>query len=105
MNAHAEYLVALDRQLTPRSSFDQALLDFLALRPRSGADGMRDGRRAAMVAALDNRATWIQIREWRRGNVPAPKWATELLASKMLERRAVLDRGIFAALKNKTAGD
>jgi len=58
-----------------------------------------------MVAALDNRATWIQIREWRRGNVPAPKWATELLASKMLERRAVLDRGIFAALKNKTAGD
>ena len=91
--AARDHVAALDRQASPRSSFDRALLAYLALQPRSGASGLRDGRRAAMVAALDARATWLQIREWRRGNARAPLWALDLLDKKMAERQNELAHG------------
>lgn len=75
----------------PRSTFDEALLTLLAIRPRHGRDGKRDGRRAAMIAALDGKASWGNIRSWRRGNARAPQWAIDLLVRKMKERHAALD--------------
>ena len=55
--------------------------------PRDGRDGLRDGRRAAMVAALNGRASWIMIRQWRRGIEPVPQWAKDLIADKIRDRR------------------
>jgi hypothetical protein len=93
-----EHIRALDRATATRSKFDKALLAYLGLRPRSGADGLQDGRRARMILALDNRATWNQIKDWRRGWRRAPQWSLDLLARKIDERIAEL-------LKSKTASD
>jgi len=101
MNARAEYHASFAGYRVPRTEFDLALHALTATPYRLA----RDGRRRIMLEALDGRATWEQIKHWRAGRRSAPKWALELLARKMSERRAVLDRGIFAALKNKTAGD
>lgn len=78
-----EHLESFPVPLSPRSQFDRALLTYLGLRPRSGIDGLRDGRRRAMLKALDDRATWPQIREWRRGRATAPKWAADLINEKI----------------------
>ena len=40
-----------------------------------------------MIRALDYRATWPQIRHWRRGTISAPQWARDLIASKIAARR------------------
>jgi len=90
---HADRLAEI---AAPRSTFDRALLVYLDLFPRSGATGLRDGRRALILAAFNHEATWDQIRSWRRARRPAPKWATDLLASKIAERRESLDCGLFA---------
>ena len=87
----AEHLNTFATRLAPRSNFDRALLALLALAPRHGRDGLRDGRRAAMLAALDNRATWQQVRAWRRARRGVPQWAIDLLDSKLAKRQAELD--------------
>jgi len=88
MNAHAEYHAGFARAPLPRSNFDKALLRLLELEARDGRDGMRDGRRSAMLQALEGRATWGQIRSWRRGEARAPQWACDMLARKLAQRRA-----------------
>lgn len=93
MNARAEYPDMFPAPLSPRSQFDRALLTYLGLRPRSGVDGIRDGRRRAMLNALDGRATWPQIREWRRGRAQAPKWAIDLINHKIDARAKELLAG------------
>ena len=84
--APVEHVESFADRVATRSNFDAALLAYLALHPRSGRDGLRDGRRAAMRRALDNRATWHQIKDWRRGWRPAPQWAKDLLAQKLAEQ-------------------
>lgn len=81
--APRKYFCTLDRIARPRSNFDAALCALLRIKPLTGKDGARDGRRARMVAALDHRATWRQIRRWRRNESPAPAWARELLAREL----------------------
>lgn len=71
------------RPIGTRSEFDAALLAVLSLKPIDGRDGLQDGRRARMVAALDNRASYSAIRHWRHNTRPAPQWARELLAAKL----------------------
>ena len=93
-NAPLNHIDQLAERAAPRSPFDQALLDYLQLAPRSGATGLCDGRRFAMVRALESRATWSQIREWKRGRRRAPQWAIDLLREKIAARRAELDRGL-----------
>ena len=94
--AQLEHLAAFKRYSVPRSSFDQKLLSLLKLRPHPGLDGSRDGRRAAMRSALDNRTSWAMIRHWRRGTKPVPQWATDLLNAKIAERLKELERGLAA---------
>lgn len=85
----------------PRSAFDDALLFYLMLQARDGRDGMRDGRRAAMIHALDNRATWIQIRHWRRGTGRVPQWARDLILDKIAKRLSRAEH-VKAKLQNET---
>ena len=75
---------------SPRSNFDQAICLMIGLPPRSGITGMRDGRRAKILALFDGEATWSQIREWRRGRSKPPIWACERLAAKALETEQAL---------------
>ena len=84
--ARAEHVAALDRLACPRSNFDAALCELLGIKPRTGLDGATDGRRAAMLSALDGRATWDQIRHWRRDNARAPQWALDLLDRRLSEK-------------------
>ena len=89
--ARLKHLESFPPQVSPRTPFDRAMLTYLGLLARDGRDGMRDGRRAAMRAALDNLATWSQIREWRRGRAKAPAWAIDMLAKKIERRTRALD--------------
>ena len=91
MNARPSHVESFASAPMPRSAFDRALLAFLDIQPRSGRDGLRDGRRAAMLAALDGRANWTTLRAWRRGETRAPQWAVDLINAKILARRRVLD--------------
>lgn len=84
-NVQASLTAKFQRPAGIRSEFDAALLMVLALEPRDGRDGLRDGRRAKMVTALDGRATYPAIRHWRHGTRQAPKWALDLLRSKLLK--------------------
>ena len=93
-SARREYVESLARFAAPRSKFDEKLCALLDLMPRTGIDGMRDGRRAAMRTALNYRATWPQIREWRRGRRRAPEWAIALLDRQIETRKAKLDRAL-----------
>lgn len=86
-DARADHVSNLVPAVCPRSKFDRALLTLLQLQPRDGRDGIADGRRRAMIAALDYRATWIQIRHWRRGTGRVPQWAKNLVAAKIANRR------------------
>ena len=83
--AQLEHLESFPRRPVPRSDFDRAILRFVNAKARDGRDGLRDGRRAAMVAALEGRANYGAIRMWRRGQRPAPQWAKEMLAKKLEE--------------------
>ena len=87
-SARQEHPAIFPRPVCPRTLFDAALLQLLELQARDGRDGLRDGRRAALLKALDNRATWNQIRHWRRGTGRVPQWAVDLLANKIAARRA-----------------
>lgn len=78
-----EYLDPLPRETVPRSEIDAALLVLVGCQPRLSHDGRRDGRRKAMVAALDGLASYEMIRHWRRGKRQAPQWARDLLRAKL----------------------
>lgn len=95
--AQLEHVESFPRYTAPRSLFDEKICALLDLLPRTGLDGMRDGRRSAMRMALNNRASWPQIRDWRRGRRHAPEWAIALLDRQIDNRLARL-------LKSKTAG-
>lgn len=83
----------LDRA-EPRSNFDAALLALLDLSARSGATGLRDGRRARILAALDYQASWEQIKNWRRARRRVPQWAKDKLQAKLLQRAARTDHSL-----------
>ena len=96
MNARHSHVESFADTPLPRSAFDRALLAFLDIQPRSGRDGLRDGRRAAMLAALDGRANWTTLRAWRRGETRAPQWAVDLINSKIDARRRQLSESRVA---------
>jgi hypothetical protein len=89
-SARREHLVDLDRPEAYRSTFEKLLLTFLDLAPRRDTIGTRDGRRAAMIRALDCRATYYQIRDWRQGYRAAPQWAWDLLDAKLAQRQEAI---------------
>ena len=80
-----EHVENFPRRAIPRSAFDRALLKLLRLKALDGRNGLRDGRRRAMVQALEGRASWDQIRQWRRNRQPAPQWAIDLLTRQLDE--------------------
>lgn len=82
--ALSEHLDVFPAYVRPRSTFDKMLLEVAGCSMRLA----RDGRRAAMRTALDNRATWQQIRHWRRGTIAAPAWAVKILTDKLAARTA-----------------
>ena len=90
--AVAAHAADLEACAAYRSDFDRLLLTYLELSPRSGASGLRDGRRSAMIQALDRRATWDQIRDWRHGYRRAPAWANYLIKAKLARRRSAIDK-------------
>ena len=81
--AAREHVLSVPTHLSPRTEFDRALLLLLNLQVKHQRDGRRDGRYAAMRAALNQRATDHQIRDWRRGKVSPPQWAVDLIATKL----------------------
>ena len=90
MNARPGHVEGFAPPPLPRTPFDAMLCRLVLCQPTSGRDGKRDGRRAAMLAALDYRANWTTIRAWRRGEARAPQWAIDLIREK-LSRRAQAD--------------
>lgn len=99
--APLEHAGQLDRLQAYRSGFEDLLLTYLDIAPRRDRSGKRDGRRKAMQQALDGRASYFQIRDWRQGYRPAPAWARELIRAKIAKRQTAFARH----LKSKTAGD
>lgn len=85
-DAVPEHLASFEPRPATRSNFDAALLAYLERQPRSGRDGLRDGRRAAMLAVFEGRATWHQIKDWRRAWRRVPAWAWDMLDSKLAAR-------------------
>ena len=77
-DAQPEHFGTFPALAFPRSNFDRAILKLLRLKARNGRDGLKDGRRAAMIAVFHGRATYDAIRAWRRG-APVPAWAREIL--------------------------
>lgn len=98
--ARSEHVESFPRHAVPRSAFDLALLKLLRLKALDGRDGLTDGRRRAMVQALDGRVSYDQIRHWRRGRRRAPQWAIEML-TRQLDAMGEASQ----LLKSKTAGD
>lgn len=90
-SAQLEHVESFAAPTSPRTPFDKALLTYLGLLARHGRDGTRDGRRSAMLQALEGKATWSQVREWRRGRARAPQWAIVLLNKKIESRARALD--------------
>ena len=82
-SAQHEHVESFAAPPSPRTEFDRALLRLIGLRAKHQLDGRRDGRHAAMRKALDDRATFHQIRDWRRGKARPPQWAIELVATKL----------------------
>ena len=101
-SARLEHIASFNRGEAYRSTFEELLLTFLDLAPRRDRTGTRDGRRAEMIRALDNRATYFQIRDWRQGHRAAPIWAWDLLECKLAQRQEAI---AIARSKRKTAGD
>ena len=91
--APLEHIESFASYRVPRTQFDEALHALTDIPYRLS----RDGRRAAMIRALDNSATWGQIKHWRAGRRRPPQWAIDLLASK-------IDARVKRLLKSKTAG-
>ena len=79
-----------------RTKFDAAILALIDKRPRTGATGLRDGRRKAMLAALDGEATYHQIKDWRRGKSKPPQWAVDKINTKLADRCRQLDAALEA---------
>ena len=79
MNARPNHTGQLATYRVPRTKFDAALHALTNTPYRLS----RDGRRAAMVRALEGRATWGQIKHWRAGRRKAPAWALDLLNAKI----------------------
>ncbi|MDE2103174.1 MAG: hypothetical protein KGL39_38365, partial [Patescibacteria group bacterium] len=52
----AQHAASFNSVAAYRSNFENALLNYLDLLPRRDRTGQRDGRRRAMIHALDNRA-------------------------------------------------
>lgn len=84
----AEHRDTLPLPIVPRTVFAAAMLQLTGYRPTDGRDGKRDGRRAAMLAAIEYRATWGALRSWLRGNRNVPQWALDLLLAKLATRQA-----------------
>ena len=103
--AQLEHLAQFAGHVAYRSAFEEMLLTFLALAPRRDRTGTRDGRRAAMRQALDNRATYYQIRDWRQGHRSAPAWAWDLIEHKLAKRQNAIAAARSRRPKAKTAGD
>jgi len=90
--AQLKHVARFPAAVAYRSNFEELLLTYLDLPARRDRTGRRDGRRAAMRRALDNRATYTQIRDWRQGYRPAPIWAWDLLENKIEKRQAAYAR-------------
>lgn len=84
-SARHEHSDALAYPVRTRNIFDDLLMAVAGI----SAAPARDGRRAAMRSALDNRATWEQIKHWRRGTIAAPIWAIKILTDKLAARAAL----------------
>lgn len=95
--ARSEHVESLPAYRVPRTNFDEALHALTAIPYRLA----RDGRRAAMLRALDNEATWGQIKHWRAGRRLVPAWAWDLIETKLARRQEAIAR---ARSKRKTAG-
>lgn len=81
--ASGEHIDAFPAKVVPRTPFQAALLKLTGYQPTDGKDGKRDGRRAALLAAMEYRASWPALRSWLRGEKPAPLWAVELATTKL----------------------
>lgn len=92
--SRGEHSGKLAAPMAYRSDFEMVLLNYLDLMPRRDRTGRRDGRRKAMRDALDGRATYSQIRDWRQGWRKAPEWAYQLLADKWTKRQAAIAQGL-----------
>jgi hypothetical protein len=88
--ARSEHVEQFAGYRVPRSDFDAALHALTEIPFRLS----RDGRRAAMQAALDNSATWGQIKHWRAGRRSAPQWAVDILKNKLARRHEADERGL-----------
>ena len=82
-SARAEHCASLPPPAVPRTIFAAAMLKLTGYQATNGRDGKCDGRRAAMLKALDNRASWPALRSWLRGDRGVPQWALDLLLSKL----------------------
>jgi hypothetical protein len=85
--ARSEHVEQFAGYRVPRTKFDAALHALADIPYRLS----RDGRRAAMLAVLDNAATWGQIKHWRAGRRRPPQWAIDTLAKKIERRVRALD--------------
>ena len=87
--APAEHIERFPLYRAPRSDFDSALHALCNISMRVA----RDGRRKAILAALDFEATWGQVRGWRKGRRNAPQWAIDKLRAKIAARQNQLAHG------------
>lgn len=88
--APLEHVESLAGYRVPLNSFDFAL-HALTQTPYKLS---WDGRRRAMLEALDNQATWGQIKHWRAGRRQVPQWAIDLLKRKLARRHEADERGL-----------
>ncbi len=86
-HALPEHLEALPRTPSHRTAFDRLICEVIGCKPTDGLDGKRDGRRDAFRRALNGKATYDQIRDWRRGKAKPPQWAVDMLAEKAYHSR------------------
>lgn len=89
-NAAGEYPDTFATCASPHNEFDRVMLLLTGYKPRVFRERKPpDGRYAAMRQLLDNRATFNQVRDWRRGKAKAPAWAIALIREKLTARRAL----------------
>lgn len=77
-----EHVEKFAPQLSHLTLFDRLICELIGC--KLGA--RHDGRRKAMVAALDNQVPYSRIRDWRRGKCGTPKWALDLIEVKLAAR-------------------
>lgn len=100
-NGPENYSAGLPSPVRPRTIFDALICKIVGCQPCNGRSGLTDGRRAKMITALEDRATWSQIRHWRRGEISAPAWAVELLTNKLRQQQHELTNAVILALAHK----